>query len=199
MKQQKLKKSIGTIRICTCLLVCIISTVLTAGVLADYPPFHPDEFPYPSSITQFGSSTSYTTSPSSSSDSTTQASIVITESMIPLMKDQSAIYMINFQNAGTLVASSLSGSGFDLYSKQGTIYPQNVTSRSEYGSVSKVTSSSPVSLDVAAGTWYFTIFPIGDSCKYDIKAIQKGTTTSSTSSTQTTYSSSVGSKSLGFR
>jgi hypothetical protein len=74
-----------------------------------------------------------------------------------------------------------------------------VTSKLELGSLSTVTSSSPLSLDIAEGSWYFTIFPIGEISKFDIKAIQKGKTTSSTSSTQSTYSSSLASKSLGFR
>jgi hypothetical protein len=215
MKQQELEKKLGKLRIFIGLMICLISTVIIGGVMADsisdasaisgssqpsdYNPFYPNDFPYPSSVTEFGSSTSYTTSPSSSGDSTTTANVVITESMIPLIKNQSAIYMINFQNAGTLEATSLSGNGFELYAKQGTIYPQNVTSKLELGSLSTVTSSSPLSLDIAEGSWYFTILPIGEISKFDIKAIQKGKTTSSTSSTQSTHSSSLASKSLGFR
>lgn len=156
-----------------------------------YDPFNPD-LQNASSELAFQTSTTTINTPSSSGSSTSQKDEVISESVLMLQKNESAIQKINFKNAGTLVATSLSGSGFELYSKQSDLYPQNVTSRSGYGSLSKVTASAPVSLDITPGSWYFTVFPLGDSSTYDIMAIQKGTSSSSSgSSTQSSSSSSM--------
>ncbi len=166
------------------------NTISRSSTYTNYPPFDPD-LQNASSITQFDTSTSYTAIPESSGSSTSQMDEVITESVLMLNKDQSSIQKINFKNAGRLLATSLSGSGFELYSKQSKTYPLNATNRDNYGTLTKVTSSAPISLDIDAGSWYFTIFPIGDSSTYDILAIQKGSSSPSNSGTSSTYSSFV--------
>ncbi len=164
------------------------NTISRSSSYTNYPPFDPD-LQNASSITQFDTSTSYTATPSSLGGSTSQKDEVITESVLMLLKDQSSIQKINFKNAGTLLATSLSGDGFELYSKRSTTYPSNAKSRDDYGALTTVTSSTPASLDIAAGSWYFTIFPIGDSITYDILAIQKGSSSPYSSGTSSSFSS----------
>jgi Tfp pilus assembly protein PilW len=166
------------------------NTISRSSSYTNYPPFDPD-LQNASSITQFDSSTSYIATPGSSGDSTSQKDEVITESVLMLKKNQSAIQKINFQNPGTLLATSLSGDGFELYSMRGTTYPSNANNKDDYGTLTMVTSSTPASLDIAAGSWYFTVFPIGDTSTYDLLAIRKGTSSPSRSGTWSTYSSFV--------
>ncbi|WP_319580472.1 hypothetical protein [uncultured Methanospirillum sp.] len=178
----------------TCLLTLIIGCILVAGVVyADsydpfHPPLNPDEYPLPASFTAIGSSTSFTSSPSTSSS---QDPVVLTETRASLQKNQSAVQMITFSNAGTLKAVCLSGAGFELYSLKNDKFPENSTFRSDYGKSSMVTATSPVTLDITVGTWYFTIFPIGEGCSYDITAVQKGSSGSSSGS-GSSFSSSMG-------
>ena len=176
------------------LLTFIIGCILTAGVVyADsydpfHPPLNPDEYPLPASFTAIGSSTSFSSSPGTSSS---QEPVVLTETRAAIQKNQSAVQMITFSNAGTLKAVCLSGTGFELYSLKNDKFPENSTFRSDYGKSSLVTTTSPVTLEITAGTWYFTIFPIGDGCSYDITAVQKGSLGSSSGS-GSSFSSSMG-------
>ncbi len=183
------------------LLMFIIGCILAAGVAyADsndpfHPPLNPDEYPLPASFTAIGSSTSFTSSPSTSSS---QEPVVLTETRATVQKNQSAVQMITFSNEGTLKAVCLSGTGFELYSLKNDKFPENSTFRSDYGKSSMVTTTSPVTLDISAGTWYFTIFPIGEGCSYDITAVQKGSSgTSSGSGSSFSSSMGVSSFSLG--
>jgi len=178
----------------TGLLVLAIGIMLATGaVYADsydpfHPPLNPDDYPLPASFTAIGSSTSFTSSPSSS---TTQEPVILTETRASVQKNQSAVQMVTFKNDGTLKAECLSGTGFELYSLKNDKFPENSSFRSDYGKSSMVTATSPVTLDISAGTWFFTIFPIGDGCSYDIIATQKGIT-SSGSSSGSSFSSSMG-------
>lgn len=182
----------------TCLLITILSIFFTnCIVVADsYDPFHPllnsDNYPLPASFTAIGSSTSFTSTPSTS---TSQEPIVLTETRASVQRNQSAVQMITYKNEGTLKAECLSGNGFELYSLKNDKFPDNTTFRSDYGKSSMVTLTSPVTLDISAGTWYFTIFPIGDGCSYDITAIQKGGS-STGSSSASSFSSSMGVSSI---
>ena len=183
------------------LLIFIIGCILAAGVVyADsndpfHPPLNPDEYPLPASFTAIGSSTSFTSSPSTSSS---QEPVVLTETRATVQKNQSAVQMITFSNEGTLKAVCLSGTGFELYSLKNDKFPENSTFRSDYGKSSMVTTTSPVTLEISAGTWYFTIFPIGEGCSYDITAVQKGSSgTSSGSGSSFSSSMGVSSFSLG--
>ena len=183
------------------LLIFIIGCILAAGVVyADsndpfHPPLNPDEYPLPASFTAIGSSTSFTSSPSTSSS---QEPVVLTETRATVQKNQSAVQMITFSNEGTLKAVCLSGTGFELYSLKNDKFPENSTFRSDYGKSSMVTTTSPITLDISAGTWYFTIFPIGEGCSYDITAVQKGSSgTSSGSGSSFSSSMGVSSFSLG--
>jgi|GEM_PF-4970015 len=178
----------------TSLLTLIVGCILvTCVVYADsydpfHPPLNPDEYPLPASFTAIGSSTSFTSSPGTSSS---QEPVVLTETRASVQKNQSAVQMITFSNAGTLKAVCLSGTGYELYSLKNDRFPENSTFRSDYGKSSMVTSTSPVTLDITPGTWYFTIFPIGEGCSYDITAVQNGNS-GSPSGSGSSFSSSMG-------
>jgi len=106
--------------------------------------------------------------------------------------------MINFKNEGNINAVCLSGSGFELYSKKSDSFPEKSAFRSDYGSSSMVTNTTPVTLDITPGTWYFTIFPIGEDCTYDITATQKGSASTTGSGSGGSFSSSMGATSISF-
>jgi len=183
------------------ILALIIGVIVAIGtVSADsadpfHPPLNSDGYPLPASFTAIGSSTSFTSSPSSS-DSTSTKPHVITETRATIQENQSAVQMITYANAGTLKATCLSGTGLELYSLKSDSFPENSNFRSDYGKSSMVTSASPVTLDITAGTWYFTIFPIGDGCSYDITATQQGSTSGSGSGSGSSFSSSMGATSF---
>lgn len=162
-----------------------------------YPPIDSNNLPLPASFTAIGASTSYTSSPASSSSSAGQPE-VITENQLTILKNQSVTHMVVFKNDGTLKAVCTSGNGFELFSKKGGEFPGNVTFRSEYGKSSMVTSSNPVSLDITPGTWYFTVFTIGDTCSYDLTASQNSPVSSTSSGSGSSFSSSMGVNSLSF-
>lgn len=184
----------------TYLLIVVLCIFLTTCIVyADsndpfYPPLYPNNYPLPASFTAIGSSTSFTSSPSSSAS---QEPIVLTETRASVQRNQSAVQMITFKNEGTLKAVCLTGNGFELYSLMSDKFPNNSTLRSDYGKSSMVTTSSPVSLDISAGIWFFTIFPIGDGCSYDITATLKGSSITG-SSGSSSFSSSMGVRSISF-
>lgn len=179
------------------LLLCILFIV--GMVNADsydpfHPPLNPDNYPLPASFTTIGSSTSFTSTPSSS---TSQEPVVLTETRSSIQRNQSAVQMITFKNEGTLKAVCLSGNGFELYSLKSDKFPDNSTFRSDYGKSSLVTIVSPVTLEISEGTWFFTIFPIGDGCSYDITATLKGSPNTGSGSANS-FSSSMGVSSISF-
>ncbi|MDD1728666.1 MAG: hypothetical protein LUQ50_06305, partial [Methanospirillum sp.] len=141
------------------ILVTSLLLTITIGVASAsestanpfHPPLNPDDYPLPASITAIGSSTSFTSSSGSSDALSAQKTEVITENRQSVLKNQSPIHMINFKNEGNINAVCLSGSGFELYSKKSDSFPEKSAFRSDYGSSSMVTNTTPVTLDITPG------------------------------------------------
>ncbi len=157
------------------------------------PPIDLDNLPASASYTSFGTSSSSTLSPQTTPDEiTSKVFSTITENMISLKENQSATHKIIFQEEGVLTVHTLTGNGFELFSKEGETFPTNVTFRTDYGKSSLVTELDPLMMNVTPGTWYFTLFPLGDEGSYDLKAEQISRILSSSESGGGSFSSSMG-------
>lgn len=158
----------------------------------------PADLPASASYTAFGTSSSFTsTTQKSSSGENSPTPEIITENRLSLLKGQSATHMVIFKNEGTLTARVLTGSGFELFSKNGGSFPDNVTFRTDYGKSSLVTESSPVIMNITPGTWFFTLLPLGDESSYDLKAEELVPSPGSSSPAESgSFSSSMGASSF---
>ena len=163
------------------------------------PPIDLDNLPASASYTSFGTSSSFTSSPLNTPDETMSESLTpITENMITLKENQSATHKIIFEKEGVLTVQTLTGNGFEIFSKEGETFPTNVTFRTDYGKSSLVTEMNPLVMNVTPGTWFFTLFPIGDEGSYDLKAEQISRISSTSGSGGGSFSSSMGATSISF-
>ena len=159
---------------------------------------NPADLPASASYTAFGTSSSFTSAPQKSSPGENSPTPeIITENRLSLLKGQSATHMVIFKNEGVLTARVLAGSGFELFSKKGGSFPDNVTFRTDYGKSSLVTESGPVMMNITPGTWFFTLLPLGDESSYDLKAEELVTSSGSSSDVGLgSFSSSMGAASF---
>lgn len=183
-------------------LVVVISGSVTASSSGGYtglfePHLNPEDLPASvGSIYTSSSSSSFTASESDDmGDDMVLKEKVITENRGSLNSNQSATHMIIFEDKGTLVVSCLSGTGVEIFSEKGGEWPENKTFRSDYGESDMVTGSAPLTRDISPGTWYFTLFPLGDQASYDLIARQD--TGSSSGSTTGAVPSGSFSTSMG--
>ncbi|HWQ66179.1 MAG TPA: hypothetical protein VN372_04830 [Methanospirillum sp.] len=161
-----------------------------------YPPLDPESFPAGASFTSVGSSSSFTSGPGTE-DTSSQKLEVMTENRMSLMKGQTITHMVNFVNEGSVTFKSLSGTGHEIFSKNGGDWPENATFRSELGESKIVTGTTPITIETTPGTWYFTIAPIGEGGTYDLVASQMRGGATGTQPVAS-FSSSSGMSSISF-
>jgi hypothetical protein len=163
------------------------------------PPIDPDNLPASAGYTSFSTSSSFTSSPLNTPDETKSESLKpITENRITLKENQSATHKIIFEEEGVLTVQTLTGNGFEIFSKEGETFPTNVTFRTDYGKSSLVTEMNPLVMNVTPGTWFFTLFPIGDEGSYNLKAEQISRISPTSGSGGGSFSSSMGATSISF-
>lgn len=162
------------------------------------PPLDPDNLPSSAVGIVVGSSSSSTsTTGYTASDQSGMTSSVLAENRMNLTKGQSATHMVSFEDEGTVTVMSLNGAGIEVYSKEGGDWPANVTFLSDYGESALVTATEPLSIHVTPGTWYFTLFPLGEVGSYDLVARQNSGSSPPTNSARVgSFSSSMGASSF---